>query len=83
VARYSGREYWRTDSAQELRSRRSRRWRIATRAGAPGRAKTVHGRGPTIYGNRALAGGQADAMNAGSHRRRRRHSPQRLRLPAT
>ena len=36
----------RTDSAQELRPRSSRRWRTATRASAPNAAKTVRGQAP-------------------------------------
>src|SRR4051794_26266174 len=43
VARYSGREHVRTGSAQEPRPRRSRRWRIASRAVAAGRARTATG----------------------------------------
>jgi hypothetical protein len=42
--RHSGGEEWRTVSAQELRPRRSRRSRTASRARAPGRARTVLGR---------------------------------------
>jgi hypothetical protein len=44
VARYSGGEHRRMRPAQELRSRRIRRSRTATRAGAPNAAKTPLGR---------------------------------------
>jgi hypothetical protein len=44
VARYSGGEHRRMRPPQELRSRRSRRSRTATRAGAPNAAKTPLGR---------------------------------------